>query len=108
MRRDSTAPGGSRTVDDVSLIERDQDDCTCDPPESPTPLGAALCPLHGWDALRRQVVRLSLQHQGAVSLADVCEFLRSATYPDPATGGDRHPHGYKAAAADLERHFGGQ
>jgi hypothetical protein len=46
--------------------------------------------------------------RGAVSLADVCEFLRSATYHDPGTGRDRHPHGYKAAAADLERHFGGQ
>jgi hypothetical protein len=48
------------------------------------------------------------QPQGAVSLTEVCAFLRSATYPDPATGCDRHPHGYKAAAADLERHFGGR
>jgi hypothetical protein len=54
------------------------------------------------------VERLETQLAGAVSLAEVCEFLRSTTYPDPATGGDRHPHGYKAAAADLERRFGGQ
>ena len=66
-------------------IERDQDDCTCDPPENPTPLGAALCSLHGWDALRRQVVRLSLQHQGAVEAARAV--LDSA---EPCAVGNHH------------------
>jgi hypothetical protein len=60
------APRARDLLDRLGGSSTDQDDCTCDPPESPTPLGAALCPLHGWDALRRQVVRLSLQHQGAV------------------------------------------
>jgi DnaJ-class molecular chaperone len=45
--------------------------------------------------------------QGAVSLAEVCEFLRSATYPDPACGGTRHVSGWQSAAVALEREFGG-
>jgi DnaJ-class molecular chaperone len=44
---------------------------------------------------------------GAVSLAEVCEFLRAATYPDPACGGTRHVSGWQSAAVALERGFGG-
>jgi hypothetical protein len=45
---------------------------------------------------------------GAVSLAEVCEFLRAATYPDPACGGTRHVSGWQSAAVALEREFGGR
>jgi hypothetical protein len=48
------------------------------------------------------------QFQGAVSLAEVCEFLRAATYPDPACGGTRHVSGWQSAAVALEREFGGR
>jgi hypothetical protein len=46
--------------------------------------------------------------QRAVSLAEVCEFLRAATYPDPACGGTRHVSGWQSAAVALEREFGGR
>jgi hypothetical protein len=56
---------------------------------------------------REQKLRAWQQLQGAVSLAEVCEFLRSATYPDPACGGTRHVSGWQSAAVALEREFGG-
>lgn len=65
------------------------------------------CPEHATsDALTAMLARLDARR--AVPLTDVCEFLRTATYPDPATGVARHFSGWRAAALELERHFGGQ
>jgi hypothetical protein len=60
-----------------------------------------------WRGVVVEVVRAD-DHQGAVSLADVCEFLRAATYPDPVTGAIRHVSGWQSAAVALEREFGGR
>jgi hypothetical protein len=70
--------------------------------------------INGWDAesaaLRERFLKAAdaaINSSGAVSLAEVCEFLRAATYPDPACGSPRHVSGWQSAAVALEREFGG-